>query len=157
MSVANISYGCSSLQCNDSYRQTGCIEEMVCSCVVYILVTEYNDKYTHTRVHEVLEACKQLSRKETFVTYTHPLTAPNGHNTVLVVIPSHVCTKSTTMKHNPPPPPHPYTHAHTWVCTAIARCTYYLCSYYMDKRKEKRGKGIPLTWENAQLALVNLV
>ena len=70
MSVANISYGCSSLQCEDSDRQTGCIEEMVCSCVVYILVTEYNDKYTHTRVHEVLEACKQLSRKETFVTYT---------------------------------------------------------------------------------------
>ena len=61
----------------------------------------------------------------------------------------------------PPPPP---THTHTaiepqtvalpWVCTAIARCTHYLCSYYMDKRKEKRGKGIPLTWENAQLAPV---
>ena len=47
----------------------GCVEEVVCSCLVH-LVTEYNDKYTHNRVYEMLEACKQLSRKETFVTYT---------------------------------------------------------------------------------------
>ena len=67
MSVANVSYGCSSLQCNDSDR--GCVEEVVCSCLVH-LVTEYNDKYTRNRVYEMLEACKQLSRKETFVTYT---------------------------------------------------------------------------------------
>ena len=129
MSVANVSYGCSSLQCEDSDRQTGCIEEMVCSCVVYILVTEYNDKYTHTRVHEVLEACKQLSRKETFVTYTHPLTAPNGHNTVLVVIPTHVCTESTTMKHNPPP-----THTHTPMelqTVALAWCVHCNCKVYL--------------------------
>ena len=148
MSVANISYGCSSLQCNDSYRQTGCIEEMVCSCVVYILVTEYNDKYTHTRVHEVLEACKQLSRKETFVTYTHPLTAPKCHNTVLVVIPTHVCTESTTMKHNPPPPPHTHTYGTTNSCTGLSvhcNCKVYLLFIYVattwtrEKGKEEKA------------------
>ena len=35
--------------------------------------------------------------------------------------------------------------------------TIYVATTYMDKRKGKRGKGIPLTWENAQLAPVNLV
>ena len=150
MSVANISYGCSSLQCNDSDRQTGCIEEMVCSCVVYILVTEYNDKYTHTRVHEVLEACKQLSRKETFVTYTHPLTAPNGHNTVLYSCYTYSCLyrKYNNETQSPPPPPHTHTPMElqtvvlAWVCTAIARCTCYLCSYYTwTKEKGKEEKA----------------
>ena len=115
---------CSAMTQTD--RQAVLRKWCVAACVVYILVTEYNDKYTRTRVHEVLEACKQLSRKETFLIYTHPLTAPNGHNTVLVVIPTHVCTESTTMKHNPTPT---HTYRTTNSCTGLGvhcNCKVYL-------------------------------
>ena len=45
--------------------------DMWCTQPLTAVVTEYDDQYIHTSAHEVLEACKQLSSKETSVGRKH--------------------------------------------------------------------------------------